>query len=119
MRAPAPRPWPIRPQILPKCFTGCSARTPNDPQLGTQVLICASEAAQQDPLQPYQRGMCKAVMDAAFPVDGGRPSLDRSRDLQMAELRNQSIVKVLTALPANTTPAQRNELARILRDLLN
>lgn len=88
----------------------------NDPQLGTQVLICAAEAAQPDPLQGKQIEFCRAVFAAAF-HGGGTPATDRARTVQLAELKTQALARVLPGLPAGTSAGQRLEIIRMIRDM--
>jgi hypothetical protein len=89
----------------------------NDSQLGTQVLICAAEAAQPDPMGGYQKEFCDKIFAAAFDARGGTPSTERARAIQMAELRKQAIAQVVANLPATTTGGQRVELIRMVRDM--
>ncbi len=89
----------------------------NDSQLGTQVLICAAEAAQADRMGGIQQRFCDRIFDTAFPRSGGTPSTERARQVQLAELRNQGIARVMATLPPNATASQRQEALRAAQAL--
>lgn len=89
----------------------------NDSQLGTQVLICAAEAAQVDRMGSFQQEVCRRIVETAFPRGAGTPASERARQVQLAELRNQGIAIIMAKLPADATPSQRQEALRAAQAL--
>jgi hypothetical protein len=98
----------------------------NDSQLGTQLLICASEAAQPDAMGHYQKQFCDKAFAAAFPPPAqetrpgatrSAPALTEAARIQMADIRSQRIIRVLAMLPPTATTTQRTDLAKLLREI--
>lgn len=83
----------------------------NDPQVGTQVLICVAEAAQSDDMGRYQKEFCDKIFATVFQPAGTLNS-ERAREVQLAELRNQGIALIMARLPATATDSQRREALR-------
>lgn len=88
-----------------------------DSNLGSQVLICASEAAQPDDMRGFQRKMCDRLLEVVLSDTVLKAHIDRDTAVRQGELRNERIARVLASLPPSATQAERTRLLELLKSL--